>query len=69
MLLVQEVYEGFLQPFIWNFILSNISMGKLVQCNYIGLWGLFWLDDEGEMAEKCFKTGIVGAKANYYEAE
>ena len=67
--LVEETYEGFFQPLIWNLILSQISLGKLIQCNAVGMWGLFWFDDAGEMTEKCLKTGLVGAKANYYEAE
>jgi len=52
--LVQETYEGFLQPLIWNLILSQMSIGKLLACNGVGLWGLFWFDDAGVMAEKCF---------------
>jgi len=52
--LVQETYEGFLQPLIWNLILSQMSIGKLLSCNGVGLWGLFWFDDAGVMAEKCF---------------
>ena len=47
--LVEETYAGFLQPLIWNIILSNISLGKVVSCNGIGIWGLFWFDDDGEM--------------------
>ena len=66
--LVEETYAGFLQPLIWNIILSNLSLGKLISCNGIGIWGLFWFDDDGEMMEKCLKTGLIGAKANYYEA-
>ena len=66
--LVEETYAGFLQPLIWNIILSNLSLGKLISCNQIGIWGLFWFDDDGEMMEKCLKTGLIGAKANYYEA-
>ena len=67
--LVQATYEGFLQPLVWNYLLSSISLGKLMACNGVGLWGLFFFDDEGEMMEKCLKTGIVGAKAVYYDTE
>ena len=65
--LVQATVEGFLQPFVWNYILSNMSLGKLVSCNAIGMWGLFWFNDDGEMMEKCLNTGTVGASAEYYE--
>jgi|TARA_B110001450_G_scaffold200253_1_gene189173 hypothetical protein len=67
--IVDATYVGFLQPLIWNIILSNMSLAKIVQCNGVGIWGLFWFDDDGEMMEKCLKTGLVGAKAEYYEAE
>ena len=67
--IVDATYVGFLQPLIWNIILSNMSLAKIVQCNGVGIWGLVWFDDDGEMMEKCLKTGLVGAKAEYYEAE
>ena len=67
MQLVQASVEGFLQPFIWNLILSVMSLGKLVGCNQIGIWGLFFFNDDGEMMEKCLNTGFVGASAEYYE--
>ena len=59
--------EGFLQPFIWNLILSQMSVFKLMMCNSVGIWGLFFFDDMGEMMEKCFTTGLQGAQAKYYE--
>ena len=61
--------EGFLQPFIWNFILAQMSVGKLVGCCAVGLWGLFFFNDDGEMQEKCLRTGFVGAQASYYSSE
>ena len=67
--LFSNTVEGFLQPFIWNFILGSMSLGKLMGCNAIGMWGLFWFNDDGEMNEKCLKTGLVGAQANYYDYE
>ena len=65
--IVQATYEGFLQPLIWNIILSMMSYGKLQGCNAVGIWGLFWFDDNGTMMEKCLGTGAVGAKAVFYE--
>ena len=67
--LVAATYEGFFQPLVWNFILSQMSLGKLVSCNGIGMWGLLFFDDDGAMMEKCLKTGLVGAKAVYYDTE
>ena len=66
--LVQATIEGFLQPLIWNFILSQFSLGKLIGCTAVGSWGLFWFDDDGVMIEKCLNTGAVGAKAEFYES-
>lgn len=42
-----------------------MSVTKLIECNAVGLWGLFWYDDNGVMAEKCFNTGIVGGRASF----
>ena len=50
--------EGFLQPLIWNLILYAMSAGKLYFCNMVGMWGLFWLNDNGVMQAKCFQTGL-----------
>ena len=65
--LVQATIEGFLQPLVWNFFLSQMSLGKLMTCNSIGMWGLFFQNDDGVMFEKCLNTGLIGAKAEYYE--
>ena len=59
--------EGFLQPLVWNYILSQMSFGKLMACNNVGAWGLFFQDDDGVMMEKCLNTGYVGAAAEFYE--
>eukprot|EP00356_Strombidium_inclinatum_P002784 CAMPEP_0170480198 /NCGR_PEP_ID=MMETSP0208-20121228/1132_1 /TAXON_ID=197538 /ORGANISM="Strombidium inclinatum, Strain S3" /LENGTH=70 /DNA_ID=CAMNT_0010752707 /DNA_START=45 /DNA_END=257 /DNA_ORIENTATION=+ len=64
--LVQESYEGFLQPLIFNFILFYFSAGKLMACNAIGMWGLFWFNDDGEMQQKCFETGLQGGTAEFF---
>ena len=65
--LVQATYEGFLQPLVWNYFLSLVSLMKIIGCNDIGMWGLFFFDDNGAMMEKCLGTGLVGAKAVFYE--
>ena len=63
--LIVQATKGFLQPLIWNFILYYLSMGKYMGCMSVGMWGLFWYNDGGEMAEVCLNSGIVGATATY----
>ena len=58
---------GVLQPLQWNLVLYFLSAFKLLSCIAVGNWGLFWYNDGGEMEEKCFNTGIVGAKATFYK--
>ena len=38
-------------------------------CNYLGLWGLFWFNDNGEMMNNCLKTGVQGAQAEFITKE
>ena len=66
--LVEATYEGALQPLIINLILYSLSIGKLIGCAGISMWGILFFDDQGAMGEKCLNTGLVGAKAVYYEA-
>ena len=60
--------EGFLQPYIWNCFLMIIGAGKMMACNAAGMWGLFWYNDGGEMAEACLTTGIIGAQPVFVES-
>jgi len=60
--------DGFLQPLAWNFMLYVLQFSKLMMCNSVGMWGLFWYNDNGEMTEACFNTGFVGAKVDYIMA-
>ena len=64
--LLDDTPTGFLQPLIWNVILYYFSLGKLMGCNAVGMWGLFWYNDNGAMAAKCFETGLQGGVAEYY---
>lgn len=41
------------------------STNKIISCNTIGLWGLFFYNDNGLMAEKCYKIGLQGARAAF----
>ena len=61
----QAVQEEFLMAWLWNFLVFFMQAGKLMGCSYIGVWGLFWYDDNGLMMENCLLTAPVGAKANY----
>ena len=65
--LVEASYKGFLQPIIVNLMLFFFSVGKLMGCNSLSIWGIFWYNDEGAMFEKCLNTGFVGAKPSWYE--
>ena len=63
-----ETTESFLWPLLWNFVLYDFSHFKMSFCNYAGMWGLFWYNDNGEMMDKCFEIGLVGVRAEYVEA-
>ena len=59
------VNNATMTDYMFNWILWWISSNKMIQCNVIGLWGLFWYNDNGEMAERCFMTGIQGSRASF----
>ena len=40
--------------YVFNWNLWFISTNKLISCTFVGLFGLFWFNDNGAMAEKCF---------------
>ena len=61
----EAVQDIFLMNIFWNFFVYYIQVGKLMGCNYIGLWGLFWFNDNGEMMNECMQTGPVGAQAEF----
>ena len=54
-----------LDDYIWNWFLWYISYTKMLACSYMGLWGIFILDDNGLMAERCFATGMPGARVSF----
>ena len=45
----------FLEPQVYNFGEELKSLGTWMVCLVFGGWGLFWLNDNGEAMEKCFK--------------
>ena len=51
--------------YVWNWVLWVSSSSKMISCNTMGLWGLFFFNDNGLMAEKCYKFGLKGARASY----
>lgn len=61
----EAVQDQFLMMFFWNWGIYFLSVGKLLGCNAIGIWGLFWYDDNGEMMNNCVLTGPQGAQAEY----
>jgi|TARA_B110000305_G_C19208879_1_gene524840 hypothetical protein len=61
----EAVQDILLMNFFWNWLVYAISVGKLIGCNNVGLWGLFWYNDNGEMMNNCVLTGPVGAQAEY----
>ena len=48
------VKDYFFFPLLWNLFLWSNQVQALVGCNSIGVWGLFWYNDNGEMMEACF---------------
>ena len=52
------VNNATLRDYMWNWFLWYVSTDKMISCNWAGLWGLLWLNDNGAMAENCFKTDI-----------
>lgn len=39
----------FLAPVIWNYMLEMMSSMTIISCAMYGAYGLFWLNDNGEM--------------------
>ena len=61
------VSDYFFFPLLWNLFLYQIQVGKFYSCNALGVWGLFWYNDNGELMNACFNTGITGAQATFIE--
>ena len=40
---------------IWNYFVYFSGVGSMMGCWYIGLWGLFWDDDDGLMTNTCLE--------------
>ena len=61
----EAVQDIFLMNFLWNFFIYYLQVGKMMGCNYVGVWGLFWYNDNGTMMNACLETGPVGGQAMY----
>ena len=44
-------------PMWWNAFMESSSIGAVTSCVSYGMWGLFWLNDNGEFMAKCFDLG------------
>ena len=60
-----KIKNDSLDDYVWNWFLWYISYLKMLVCSYMGLYGIFILDDNGLMAEKCFATGRPGARVTF----
>ena len=61
-----EVVIRSYDDYVWNWVLWIASSQKMINCNAIGLWGLLFFNDNGLMAEKCYKFGVKGARASFH---
>lgn len=60
-----EVVNDTWLDYLFNWVLFQIAAFKLITCNYVSLVGLLFWNDNGIMAERCFKTGYVGGRASF----
>ena len=60
-----KVNNETLRDYYWNWCLWIISTDKLLTCNFIGIFGLIFFNDNGAMAENCFRTDIQGGRASF----
>ena len=42
-----------LTSWMWNYFIYSQALGGLSGCWYIGVWGLFWDNDDGAMIQQC----------------
>ena len=54
-----------IDDYYWNWVLWYISYTKQIYCSFMGLWGVFMLNDNGIMMENCLITGRPGARVTY----
>jgi hypothetical protein len=45
----------FLTVYLWNWFVSGVAVGGLAACWSVGLWGLFFGDDDGLLTNECLK--------------
>ena len=44
-----------LTVYLWNWFVYFSAAGGLYQCWSMGIWGLFWNDDNGVLTNECLK--------------
>ena len=62
------VKDYLLFPWLWNMFMWYAQFGMLLGCSNIGVWGLFFYNDNGEMMQACFETGMAGGYVEYIKA-
>ena len=45
--------EEMLTVYVWNWFVYIFTTHGLQLCWWVGLWGLFWLDDDGQLIDAC----------------
>ena len=61
----QYVKLDTLSDYYWNWVLWYISYSKTFLCTLMGSWGVFFLNDNGKLAENCLRTGRPGGRVTY----
>ena len=41
--------------YLFNYLVYAQAWGGLFGCWYMGVWGLFWMDDDGLLTNTCLK--------------
>ena len=45
----------YLTVYLWNWFVSIQAISGLYICWNVGVWGLFWSDDDGKLTNECLK--------------
>ena len=52
--------------YFWNWYIWTQAVGNVRDCWMVGMWGLFWDNDDGLIMQKCFDMmGGTGAQFPY----
>jgi hypothetical protein len=64
-----DIEKSFLYPINYNWILNACVIGQWISSTAVGMWGMFWYNDGGEMWNEAFHIGVKGGMAEFLEAE